>query len=229
MDKLKSCFRRESHPTLKSADSLSTSSTGPTLVPSKQGSSDAALEGDRLYEIFTPINNDRTDIDIVAIHGLMGNPYTTWTKGKDPNGTPWISQFLPSQVPHARIFSYGYDSNIVRSSSVAGIPEFAMNLLAWLKLKRSTDEERQRPLLFICHSLGGIIAKKVRSRFPVLQLNISSMIGLPGPDHCQQQKGRRIPQRCQRHCFSRSATPWLRCHGTGQILCLSPTDVHAEN
>ena len=166
MEKLKSCFRREP-PTPKTGNSLSTSSTGPTLVPSKQDSSDADLGGDRLYEIFTPINNDRTDIDIVAIHGLMGNPYTTWTKGRDPNGTPWISQFLPSQVPHARILSYGYDSNIVRSSSVAGIPEFAMNLLAWLKLKRSTDEERRRPLLFICHSLGGIIVKKVRCRTPL--------------------------------------------------------------
>ena len=120
------------------------------------------VEGDRLYDIFTPDNQVEIDIDIVAIHGLMGHPFTTWTKGRDPNGSPWISDFLPSQLPHARIFSYGYDSNFVQSSSVAGVPEFAMNLLAWLKLKRRTTSEKQRPLLFVCHSLGGIIAKKVR-------------------------------------------------------------------
>ena len=159
MSKLKSLFSRHSRPTNEKGDGLSRSST---LIAGNQGSTGASLEGDRLFESFTPEDIEGTEIDIVAIHGLMGNPYTTWTKGKDPHGTPWISDFLPAQLPHARVLSYGYDSSFVRSSSVAGIPEFAMNMLAWLKLKRGTDSEKRRPLLFICHSLGGIIAKKVR-------------------------------------------------------------------
>ncbi|KAM0796952.1 hypothetical protein BDR22DRAFT_936987 [Usnea florida] len=157
MTKFTSIFRQHSDDL---CDTPSISSSSPTLVASNQGSSDMAIEGDRLFEIHTPADGRQIDLDIVAVHGLMGNPSTTWTRGKDPNGKPWISDFLPSQLPHARVFSYGYDSNFVRSSSVAGIPEFAMNLLAWLKLRRSTESERQRPLLFICHSLGGIIVKK---------------------------------------------------------------------
>lgn len=159
MTKFTSLFRQHSRPSDDSGNTLSVCSSSPTLV--NQGSSDTSIEGDRLYEIFTPASDGRIDLDIVAVHGLMGNPYTTWTKGRDPNGKPWIMDFLPAQLPHARVFSYGYDSNFIRSSSVAGIPEFAMNLLAWLKLRRSTETERQRPLLFICHSLGGIIVKKV--------------------------------------------------------------------
>ena len=155
MTKFTSLFRQHSRP---SDDSLSSS---PNLVASDQSSSEAGIEGDRLYEIFTPANGQGIQIDIVAVHGLMGNPYTTWVKAKDPNGKPWISDFLPSQLPRARVFSYGYDSQVVRSSSVAGIPEFAENLLAWLKLRRSSESEKQRPLLFICHGLGGIIVKKV--------------------------------------------------------------------
>ena len=135
-------------------------SSSPKLDASDQGSLEIGNDGDRLYEICTPAKGRDIRLDIVAVHGLMGHPYTTWVKGKDPNGKPWISDFLPSQPPHARVFSYGYDSQVVRSSSVAGIPEFAANLLAWLKLRRRSESEKQRPLLFICHSLGGIIVKK---------------------------------------------------------------------
>lgn len=162
MDKVASLFHRHSRPGEESGSTPSLSSTSPSLHASNHGNSDTGFEGDKLYELATPSEGREIDIDIVAIHGLMGNPYTTWTKGKDPAVTPWIMDFLPSQLPNARVFSYGYDSNFVRSSSVAGIPEFAMNLLAWLKLKRSSEREKQRPLLFICHSLGGIIVKKAR-------------------------------------------------------------------
>ena len=184
MTKFTSFFRKHSRPSDDSCDTPSISSSSSTLVASNQGSSDKVIEGDRLFEIHTPADGRQIDLDIVAVHGLMGNPYTTWTRGKDPNGKPWISDFLPSQLPHARVFSYGYDSNFVRSSSVAGIPEFAMNLLAWLKLRRSTESERQRPLLFICHSLGGIIVKKVRCPAFLCQIDIHRLTHLLGFNCC---------------------------------------------
>ena len=186
MTKFTSLFHQHSRSSDDSTNSPSLSSSSPPLVISNRASSDTGIEGDRLYEIFTPANGRQIEIDIVAVHGLMGDPYTTWAKGRDPNGKPWISDFLPSQLPRARVFSYGYDSQFVRSSSVAGIPEFAMNLLAWLKLRRSTESERQRPLLFICHSLGGIIVKKVcRLLFPCW-MSIYRLIDLLGFNSCQQ-------------------------------------------
>ena len=207
MTKFTSLFRQHSR---SSDDSLPYSS--PNLVASDQGSSETGIDGDRLYEIFTPANGRGIRIDIVAVHGLMGDPYTTWVKGRDPNGKPWISEFLPSQLPNARVFSYGYDSQIVRSSSVAGIPEFAGNLLAWLKLRRSSESEKQRPLLFICHSLGGIIVKKVCRLLYFIHVRWTStdLTRLLGSDSCQQQERRGFPQRCQRDCLPRCPAPWLR-------------------
>ena len=184
MTKFTSLFRQHSRPSDALCDTPSISSSSPTLVASNRGSSDKVIESDRLFEIYAPADGRRIDIDIVAVHGLMGHPYTTWTRGKDPNGKAWISDFLPSQLPHARVFSYGYDSNFVHSSSIARIPEFAMNLLAWLKLRRSTESERQRPLLFICHSLGGIIVKKVRCPAFLCQMDIHRLTLLLGINCC---------------------------------------------
>ncbi|KAI9693536.1 MAG: hypothetical protein M1820_009188 [Bogoriella megaspora] len=72
------------------------------------------------------------EVDIVAIHGLGGNNRLTWT---DPSsGKLWLQDFLPSSLPGARVFSYGYPSEIAFGKSVAGVRHFALNLLAKLRL-----------------------------------------------------------------------------------------------
>ena len=96
------------------------------------------------------------NIDIVAVHGLMGDPFSTWSV----DGRLWLRDFLPSLLPKARIFTYGYDSAIAFSRSIAGIDHFAQDLLNRLELERQDKAERSRPILFICHSLGGIVVKK---------------------------------------------------------------------
>ena len=96
---------------------------------------------------------------IVAVHGLGGDWEQTWT---DENGKLWLRDFLPVHVPHqARVFSYGYDSSTAFSRSVADIEVQAAMLLDRLQGKRKTNEEQSRPVVFIAHSLGGILVKKV--------------------------------------------------------------------
>ncbi|PSN60505.1 hypothetical protein BS50DRAFT_593611 [Corynespora cassiicola Philippines] len=45
---------------------------------------------------------------IVAIHGLNGHRDETWTAA---NGTHWLRDLLPNDLPNARIFCWGYDAN----------------------------------------------------------------------------------------------------------------------
>ena len=45
---------------------------------------------------------------IVAVHGLNGHPDKTWTAA---NGKHWLRDFLPIDIPNARIFCWGYDAN----------------------------------------------------------------------------------------------------------------------
>ncbi len=70
----------------------------------------------------------------------------------------WLQDSLPEQLPNARILLFGYNANVVFGRSTAGVTENAGNLLNRLDLER--DDCKTRPIMFIAHSLGGIIVKK---------------------------------------------------------------------
>lgn len=109
-------------------------------------------------------DDDPDAIDIVALHGLNGHWEYTWTT-RNARGEEvlWLRDLLPLQVPHARVMSFGYDSVLQFSKSVAHIGTFADQLLESL-MSRRTGGSSKRPIIFVCHSLGGIVVKKVESR-----------------------------------------------------------------
>ncbi|KAI9790079.1 MAG: hypothetical protein M1816_005549 [Peltula sp. TS41687] len=97
-------------------------------------------------------------IDIVAVHGLGGDAIHTWTHPKSK--AFWLKEFLPQQIPDARIMTFGYNAAAAFGQSTAGVIDHAKSLLNSLVDKREESEEIQRPLIFIAHSLGGIIVKQ---------------------------------------------------------------------
>ena len=99
-------------------------------------------------------------VDVVAVHGLMGDPFETW---KHENGKMWLKDFLVEDMPSARIMTFGYDSAVALSKSVGKIEDNALSLLNQLGVERSPPNPafwNKRPIAFVCHSLGGIIVKK---------------------------------------------------------------------
>jgi hypothetical protein len=62
--------------------------------------------------------------------------YMTWTAD---NGKLWLRDFLPKDLPQARIMLMGYNANIAFQSSTMDIKEHATNLLISLELKRKVS------------------------------------------------------------------------------------------
>jgi hypothetical protein len=67
---------------------------------------DAVVEYDHLPK---PLRNANMRSSIVFIHGLTGHRENTWTK----HNFFWPKAILPSDVPKARIWSWGYDADIL--------------------------------------------------------------------------------------------------------------------
>ncbi|TVY19661.1 Protein SERAC1 [Lachnellula arida] len=95
--------------------------------------------------------------DIVAIHGITGDAHETWTHA---NGKLWLRDFVPQKLPGARVFTFGYPADVFRSlDRGGGFENWARQLLELLTNVRK-GKEKGRPLIFVCHSMGGIVLKK---------------------------------------------------------------------
>ena len=53
--------------------------------------------------------------------------------------------------------TYGYDSAWLFSKSESSVNDFALDLLSRLHFERTSQFESERPILFICHSLGAVV------------------------------------------------------------------------
>ncbi len=95
------------------------------------------------------------------MHGLGGHWEKTWTAN---DGNQWLRKSLPLELRNAgfsaRVMSYGYDASLRLGGGLADIHDQAGILLTRLYDERDSNEMRKRPLLFICHSLGGLVMKK---------------------------------------------------------------------
>jgi len=80
-----------------------------------------------------PEDESTHQVDIVFIHGLNGDPCLTWTH---ENGCCWIRDLLPEDLPNARVFTYGYPSQVLFNGFVSGVRHHATYLLHQLLEKR---------------------------------------------------------------------------------------------
>ncbi|KAF4964390.1 hypothetical protein FSARC_7689 [Fusarium sarcochroum] len=97
---------------------------------------------------------------IVFVHGLKGDCLKTWTD-KSAN-EPWPKALLPLELGTARILTYSYDATVVNKEDVPSqnrISNHAHNLVTALASLRQGDDTNERPIIFVCHSLGGLVCQ----------------------------------------------------------------------
>ncbi|KAK8074555.1 hypothetical protein PG997_009218 [Apiospora hydei] len=129
-------------------------------------------------------------VDIIFVHGIQGHPVRTWSANgpeetttgglrkvrnwvkdglsskdhhatkKQPSAVFWPQDLLPEEVPQARIMTWGYDSMVVKPFSPTNkvtLFGHAKNLMFTL----GRNAVPGRPIIFMAHSLGGILAKEM--------------------------------------------------------------------
>ncbi|KAL6699542.1 hypothetical protein J3F84DRAFT_404567 [Trichoderma pleuroticola] len=117
------------------------------------------------FNSVTEAGHTRCSIDLVAIHGMTGNSLTTWTHS---NGKLWLRDFLPEALPGIRVFTYGYPSTTIMAAGLDELSSTVDELLHDLTLERgkdftegSTRNYQFRPIVLICHSVGGFVVKQL--------------------------------------------------------------------
>ncbi|KAL8712658.1 MAG: hypothetical protein Q9220_003190 [cf. Caloplaca sp. 1 TL-2023] len=124
-------------------------------------------------------------VDIIFVHGLGGTSQKTWSRNRDVDFF-WPREWLPWEpgFERARILSFGYNAHFASSGrdNILNIADFAKNLLFGMKfgldeksqelevgkvmLKlllyrfTSTADQVQAPVIFVVHSMGGLVFKK---------------------------------------------------------------------
>jgi pimeloyl-ACP methyl ester carboxylesterase len=110
-------------------------------------------------------DNPAHDGDLIFVHGLGGNATTTWCWNRDPKyfWPSWLAN--EENLSSYRVFTFGYDSNFARTDANLNIIDFAKDLLFQMLTFSGGSRKRcrpigGRPIIFVCHSMGGLVVKK---------------------------------------------------------------------
>ncbi|UKZ76322.1 hypothetical protein TrVFT333_004024 [Trichoderma virens FT-333] len=116
------------------------------------------------YETTAVYTHPDALVDIVLVHGLNGHPGKTWTA---KNGRFWPTDLLPKSLREAKanVLVYGYNADVYtggndNSASDNFIHQHAQTLVTSLTLYRKSEGTFNNAIIWVCHSLGGILVKR---------------------------------------------------------------------
>ncbi|PKS11033.1 hypothetical protein jhhlp_002793 [Lomentospora prolificans] len=116
-----------------------------------------------LKVVHDPVLGTAPTVDIVAVHGL-GDGFDGWESTQD--GLCWLTSLLHRDVPTARILTFRHSPDLLTPNLAVkdALYERAERLLEALKELYGSGNGGERrptpPLVFISHSLGGLIVQR---------------------------------------------------------------------
>lgn len=103
------------------------------------------------------------DADIVFVHGLNGGPFSSWCMQTEPNTNMskhqcWPGVWLTEMNPNLRLLSLEYKTKVFEwEGAQHSFRELSAKMLSKLK----AAGVGQRPVIFITHSMGGLMVKEM--------------------------------------------------------------------
>src|SRR5437868_213906 len=94
----------------------------------------------------------------IAISGLSSHPFGSWMSRGLGSNFMWLRDSLSIDVPTIRNIIYGYDTTLGHSESFQTIQDIAISFISRLRTTGRSSPSA-KPVIFLAHSLGGIILK----------------------------------------------------------------------
>ncbi|KAK3382531.1 hypothetical protein B0T24DRAFT_17414 [Lasiosphaeria ovina] len=156
------------HPTIRrsprtaNAESILDTTLGPEQILKVVNGVRDGLVLDKDFLGLTPLNDAAEgghEHDFIAISGIGSHPFGSWQAHGGDKRFMWLRDALPTTFPFTRVLLYGYKTELQNSKSFQRIPDIARTLITFIE-SLSRSSERQRPIVFIAHSLGGIVLQE---------------------------------------------------------------------
>ncbi|GAQ12031.1 folylpolyglutamate synthase [Aspergillus lentulus] len=96
---------------------------------------------------------NKTVFDLVAIHGLNGDPINTWTHTE--TRVMWLRDLLPAAIPDIRIMTFGYNARFKNFTAQQDLRSISLKLLAELVDLRTTEDivDQRSAVLNVPHEI----------------------------------------------------------------------------
>ncbi|KAH6851250.1 hypothetical protein B0I37DRAFT_131949 [Chaetomium sp. MPI-CAGE-AT-0009] len=100
-------------------------------------------------------------VDVVAVHDVHQDSLETWTH--QTSGINWLRDLLPQDIRLGRVLSYGFHSSasaLLADDGPETIQRMAESFVQELRADRQFAGTLRRPIVFVCHGMGGVLVKK---------------------------------------------------------------------
>ncbi|KAI1778475.1 hypothetical protein F4818DRAFT_456303 [Hypoxylon cercidicola] len=107
-------------------------------------------------------------VDLIVVPGLSSHPYGSFKSPQAPTEN-WLRDYLPQTLPDIRVLVFGYNSTLVDRQGKENILSYSSGLLDAISSCRAAsnapsgsgqNKTEQRPIIFLAHSLGGLLVKQ---------------------------------------------------------------------
>ena len=104
---------------------------------------------------------DTPRLIVIFVHGLGGDPVTTWChEGGEEDGYFW-PRGIGKEIKETAVFTLGYPADKAAWNTGWPIATAATAVLDKLMASPDLRKYPKTPIAFVCHSLGGLIIKKL--------------------------------------------------------------------